>query len=75
MLGRLPGTDKKVEPVLTIAGGKVDVLTLSKLPDSDIWRMVADVSAEDGAVVELTAHIRGYDRKLTEIWSFQWIKS
>jgi periplasmic glucans biosynthesis protein len=48
-------------------------LTLSKLPESDIWRMVADISA-DGAVVEMTAHIAGYGRKLSEIWSFQWSK-
>jgi periplasmic glucans biosynthesis protein len=73
LLGRLPDTDTEVAPVLTIAGGKADVVTLSKLPESDIWRMVADISA-DGVVVEMTAHIAGYGRKLSEIWSFQWSK-
>lgn len=74
MLGRLPEDDKQVEPVLNIAGGKVDVLTLSKLPGTNTWRMAADVSADNGAVVEMTAHVAGYDRKLSEIWSFQWVK-
>jgi glucans biosynthesis protein len=73
-LGRLPETDKEVEPVLNITGGTADVLTLSKLPGTDTWRMVMDISADDGAVVEMTAHIAGYDRKLSEIWSFQWSK-
>lgn len=75
MLGRLPETDQKVEPVLAVVGGKAEVLTLSKLPGGDTWRMVVDISAEKGAVVEMTAHIAGYGRKLSEIWSFQWVKS
>ncbi len=75
MLGRLPETDKQIEPVLNITGGNADILTLSKLPGTDIWRMVADISAEDDAAVEMTAHIAGYGHKLSEIWSFQWIKS
>ena len=72
LLGRLPETDTAVEPVLNITGGSVEVLTLSKLPDTNTWRMVADVSVDKGAVVEMTAHIAGYGRKLSEIWSFQW---
>lgn len=72
LLGRLPETDSAVEPVLNITGGRVEVLTLSKLPDTNTWRMVADVSVDEGAIVEMTAHIAGYRRKLSEIWSFQW---
>jgi glucans biosynthesis protein len=74
LLGRLPETDKEVQPVLNITGGTADVLTLSKLPESDTWRMVADISVDEGAVVEMTAHVAGYGRKLSEIWSFQWSK-
>lgn len=74
MLGRLPDDDGEVTPVLTINGGKADVTTLSKLPGSDTWRLVIDVAAESGTMVEMTAHVAGYDRKLSEIWSFQWVK-
>ena len=74
MLGRLPDDDTAVEPVLSVSGGTVDVLTLSKLPGEPVWRMAADIAAKDGAVVEMTAHIAGYGRKLSEIWSFQWVK-
>ena len=74
MLGRLPDSDTEVSPVLSVSGGTVDVLTLSKLPGEPTWRMAADIAAKDGAVVEMTAHIAGYGRKLSEIWSFQWVK-
>ena len=74
MLGRLPEDDAEVKPVLTINGGKADVTTLSKLPGSDVWRLVVDVASESGTLVEMTAHVAGYERKLSEIWSFQWVK-
>lgn len=75
MLGRLSEADQNIEPVINLVGGKAQVLTLSKLPNESTWRLVADVAADDGAVVEITAHIAGYGRKLSEIWSFQWVKS
>jgi len=74
MLGRLPEDDAEVKPVLTINGGTADVTTLSKLPDGDVWRLVVDVASESGSLVEMTAHVAGYGRKLSEIWSFQWVK-
>jgi glucans biosynthesis protein len=74
MLGRLPEDDAEVKPVLTINGGKADVTTLSKLPGSDVWRLVVDVASDSGTLVEMTAHVAGYERKLSEIWSFQWVK-
>lgn len=74
-LSRLPNFDVVIMPVITVAGGKADVVTLSKLPDSDIWRLVIDVASEQGALVEISAHIAGYGRKLTEIWTFQWVKT
>lgn len=74
MLGRLPEGDAEVKPVVTINGGTAEVTTLSKLPEGDVWRLVVDVAADSGALVEMTAHVAGYDRKLSEIWSFQWVK-
>lgn len=74
MLSRLPGDDKMVEPVVTATNGKVDVVTLHKIEGTDIWRLVADIASETGAVCELSAHVAGYDRKLSEIWMFQWVK-
>ena len=74
LLARLPDFDTEVKPVVTVSGGKADVVTLSKMVGRDAWRLVVDVAADRGAVVELSAHVAGYGRKLTEIWSFQWMK-
>ncbi len=67
--------DAKVEAVTTIVNGELMNVTLQKLPDHDIWRAAIDVSAAEGAVVELGLHIAGYDRKLSETWLYQWINA
>jgi glucans biosynthesis protein len=73
ILARMPG-DSELKPVVTVSHGKIVTKTLFKVPGSDIWRLVLDVSAQSGSVVELTAHIAGYGRKLTEIWLYQWMR-
>jgi glucans biosynthesis protein len=73
ILGRMPA-DAAVQPVVTVSNGKIVTQTLFKIMGSDIWRLVIDVSGPDAGVVELTAHIAGYGRKLTEIWLYQWMK-
>ncbi len=62
-----------IEPVVTISGGDVVTSVLQKIAGTDIWRLVLDVSGTQGAIVEMGAHIRGYGRKLTETWLYQWI--
>ena len=43
--------------------------------ERDIWRLALDVKAEDGATVEMVAHVAGYGRKLSETWLYQWINA
>ncbi|MCE5974723.1 glucan biosynthesis protein G [Sinirhodobacter sp. WL0062] len=76
MLGNLPGDagdDLKI--VTTVTNGEIQTQTLSHIWGTDIWRLVLDVAAPKGATVELSAHIAGYGRKLTETWLYQWIKA
>ena len=75
--GMLAGleADALVEPVVTIGNGELTGTTLEKVANTDIWRLVIDISAAEAAVVELGAHIAGYDRKLTETWLYQWINA
>ena len=72
LLGNLPA-DATVEPVVTISGGTVMTTVLERIDGTDVWRLVLDVAATDGGVVEMGAHIRGFGRKLTETWLYQWI--
>lgn len=74
LLGRLPAEDSEVMPVVTVTNGKADITTLHKIDGTDIWRLVVDIASESGAVCELSAHVAGYGKKLSEIWMFQWVK-
>ena len=71
LLASLPG-DARIAPIVTASGGTIAVQTLSKIDGQDIWRLVIDVLPDAAGPVELSAHIAGYGRKLTEIWSYQW---
>ncbi|QQA43822.1 glucan biosynthesis protein [Pelagovum pacificum] len=68
-----------IPPVITLVasagGGEITTATLHKVEETGQWRAAFDVEAEDGAIVELNAHIAGYGRKLTEIWLYQWINA
>ena len=64
-----------VKPIITITNGELKGTTLEKIANTDIWRLVIDISAKDAEIVELGAHIAGYDRKLTETWLYQWINA
>lgn len=73
LLASLP-YDAAVAPMVTVLGGEIAFQTLTKVDGSGDWRLVLDVTAPDGATVELTAHVAGYGRKLTELWLYQWVK-
>lgn len=72
LLAALPA-EAEVTPVVAVTGGTPAVVTLSKIAGPEVWRLVIDVAPEPGAVVELSAHVAGYGRKLTEMWLYQWV--
>ncbi|MEY4982834.1 MAG: hypothetical protein RIR62_1100 [Pseudomonadota bacterium] len=74
MLGTLEA-EAPVEAVVTVTNAELTGTTLERIPDNGIWRLVMDVAAEDGAVVELSAHVAGFGRRLTENWLNQWINA
>lgn len=73
ILARLSAADD-VAPVVSISSGELVSVTLDPVEGGDIWRIVIDVIAQDSDIVELSAHIAGYDRKLTETWLYQWVR-
>ncbi|NTT85928.1 glucan biosynthesis protein [Tabrizicola fusiformis] len=75
--GMLAALDPKatVEPKVTLTGGELLGTTLQKIDSTDIWRLVIEAQAANGAIVEMGAHVAGYDRKLTETWLYQWINA
>jgi glucans biosynthesis protein len=71
-LAMLP-PDAAVEPVVNVSGGEIISQTLSKIEGQPIWRLVIDLKGPKDTVIEMGAHVRGYGRKLTETWLYQWI--
>lgn len=74
LLAQLDSTSP-VEPVVTIANATLSGTTLEHIQSSGMWRLVLDVSADSGAVVEMSAHLAGFGRKLTEMWLYQWVSA
>lgn len=62
-----------IEPVVTHGDATLISQSLEQIPGSDVWRLVVDVSADAGVVVELSAHLAGYGRRLREMWLYQWV--
>lgn len=62
-----------ITPVVSVSAGTILVTTLSKIEGHGIWRLVIDIVARPGETVELSAHVAGYGRKLTENWLYQWV--
>lgn len=67
------GEGAEVEAVTSVSGGTLVTQVLVPIPETGTWRLVLDVMAEPGAVVELGAHVAGFGRKLTEQWLYQWV--
>jgi glucans biosynthesis protein len=74
LLSRLSVEDQdSVAPVVTVGGGDLVYATLERIDEESRWRLVVDVRADEGAIVELTGHVAGFGRKLSEVWVCQWV--
>ena len=73
LMARLPA-DAEMEPIVTVTGGEIEHIALSKIENTTKWRLVIDVDGENEKLVELVAHVAGFGRKLTETWIYQWIR-
>ena len=63
-----------VEVRVSAVNGEVIDSAVTRIDETDIWRVVLDVSAQPGAVVELQAALFLEDRQLSETWLYQWMK-
>lgn len=73
LLGELIDPEE-VHPDVSAANGQVTEVVLSRVGDSETWRLVIEVQAPAGAVVELRARLSGFGRALTETWLYQWVR-
>lgn len=78
LLSELPaGNDvapTEIEAQVSAGNGEIVESVLSKISGTSIWRLVLEVRAPAGAVVELRASLAGYGRTLSETWLYQWVR-
>lgn len=74
-LGGMPN-DAEVAPVVWTSAGTVTGVVLHKVPEAatDRWRLVIDLDGGDADLIEMSAHVAGYGRKLSESWMYQWVR-
>ncbi|WP_083444958.1 glucan biosynthesis protein [Pseudorhodobacter aquimaris] len=66
--------DADVIPQVSATKGTVTQVVLSQISGTQTWRLVIEVEAAAGAVVELKASLSGYGRVLSETWLYQWMR-
>ncbi len=69
-----PEAAATIKPVVNATNGEIAHVAFARVAADGTWRIVVDVKGQSGTTVELTAYLEGYGRKLSEIWSSQWIK-
>ena len=67
-----PGSEERITAVTSAARGRITGQVLSKVEQDNVWRLVLDVAAEGDEPVELSAHLSGWGRRLSETWLYQW---
>lgn len=76
MIAKLPASaSDTIKPICSVNGGQIVTQTLSLIPEEGVWRLVLDISSDEGNTVELLARLEGYGRVLTEVWAYQWINA
>ena len=74
VLASLPASEiDEIKINSTIMNGKIETQTVTPIVSEGVWRLVMDVTAEEGSIVEMTVHLSGFGRRLTESWAYQWI--
>ncbi|WP_319484801.1 glucan biosynthesis protein G [uncultured Cohaesibacter sp.] len=74
VLASLPASEVgNVKINSAVQNGEIKTQTLTPIPEEKVWRLVMDIAASEGSIVEMTAHLSGYNRRLSETWAYQWI--
>lgn len=76
-LGRMTAdktiTATDITAVVNATDGKITHQHVQYIEQMGVWRLFLDVQAAPDVIVELSAHLAGQGRKLTENWVYQWL--
>ncbi len=71
VLRNLPG-DSNIEAVVNVSRGEIAHSTVSRIGSNGMWRLVIDLKPNGSGPVEMNGHLKLDDKRLSEIWSYQW---
>ncbi|MCA2012746.1 glucan biosynthesis protein G [Cereibacter sphaeroides] len=66
--------ESEVQPEVSVTRGELEQAILSKISGTETWRLVLEVRATPGSIVELRASLNGFGRELSETWLYQWVR-
>ncbi|WP_040678020.1 glucan biosynthesis protein [Nitratireductor pacificus] len=67
--------DSNIEAVVNVSRGDIVHSTVSRIDSNGMWRLVIDLKPNGAGPVELNAYLNLDDKRLSEIWSYQWRKT
>ncbi|EKF41541.1 glucan biosynthesis protein D [Nitratireductor indicus C115] len=67
--------DSNIEAIVNVNGGEIVHSTVSRIETNGMWRLVIDLKPGGDKPVEMNAHLKLDDQRLSEIWSYQWRKT
>jgi len=69
------GRDAKVEPVITVSRGQIEITSARPLDAVNGWRAMFDVRPDDDSTAPITIRLflRENGRPITETWLYQWV--
>lgn len=60
---------------MNVSRGDIAHSTVSRIDNNGMWRLVIDLKPNGAGPVELNAYLNLDDKRLSEIWSYQWRKT
>lgn len=64
--------DADVKSVINISRGDLVHTSLSRIGDSNVWRLVLDAKTNSDKPMEMNAYLENKGERLSEIWLYQW---
>lgn len=68
-----PNSAARIDTRVSASGGQIAETVLSRIDGTDIWRLVIEVDAKPGQLVEMRADLVSGDEPLSEMWLYQWM--
>lgn len=64
--------DKEISAAVDVSSGKIVNQAVFRVEEDGVWRLMFDLQPADEKPIELKAHLAMGDRRVSEVWLYQW---